>query len=762
MRFNPGCVRRVSLLMQAGAAAACVLAGAGLAAAATFTVTTTNDSGAGSLRQAILDVNVTAGPPHTIAFNIPGTGVHTIAPTSALPQLSVAVVLDGTTQPGYAVGSPVIEINGANAGPGTTAFYINQAGSTVKGLIINGWGSTGLQVNGGNCTVLQNFIGTNAAGTAGVMNGGSGVNLMSGGNTVSRNVISSNSTGIWISQVAAAGNTIEGNHIGTNATGDAAIPNFTRGIVITAGATNTTIGGTAPGSGNLISGNSWQGILISGVAATGNVVQGNLIGTDASGATALGNGTYGVELDGAVNNTIGGATAAARNVIAGHSSQPYAGVYLHGGATGNAILGNFVGTNATGTAALANWWGIDLEGAPANTIGAAGQGNLVSGNQNTGVLISASDANSVQGNMIGTNAAGDAAIPNGNQGVRLEGSNGCTVGGATAVLGNVIAGNSNLAVMIISASDNTVRNNTIGSDVGHTVALTNDGGVHVYSGTGNAILSNAILSRTATLAIDLNNSGTWPPDGVTANHSCGADFGPNLLQNYPVLASATADGSSTTVVGTLNSVASTTYSLEFFASPACHASGHGAGEQLLGTGSVTTDASCSGTFSVTVPIVVPAGYVVTATATDPNGNTSEFSSCVTAAGVLTTSMTTLVSSANPSASGQAVTFTATVTGSGAVPTGSVTFGDGGSTLGTAALSGGTATLTTSSLAVGDHVVFASYDGDATHLASRSAVLTQVVNDPAAAAVPTLGASGLMALALLLAMTGVWLLGRRPL
>ena len=745
--------RRGSFVPLAGLALFLTVA-AGPATAATFTVTNTNDSGAGSLREAITAAVAAGSPPHTIAFNIPGAGVHTIAPTSALPQLNTQLYVDGSTQPGYADWSPVIEIDGAGAGPGSDAFYVNQAGSLIRGLIINGWGSTALQVNGGNCTITLNFIGTNASGTAGVMNGGSGVNLMSGGNTVSHNVISGNATGIWISQAAATGNAVVGNYIGTNVGGTAAIPNFTNGVSIVSGAAANTIGGTAAGDGNVISGNASGGIYI----LTGqNVVRGNYIGTNAAGTAAVGNGTNGVEISGGSDNQI------LDNVISGHITQPSAGVVISGDASGNVLRGNRIGTNAAGTAAIPNWWGIDIEGSFGNTVGglAPGDRNVVSGNLNTGVLLSGSDTCIVQGNMIGTTAAGTAALGNGNQGVRLETANRNLIGGTIAGSGNVIAGNANLAV-IVFGDGNEIRGNTIGADVGHTVAMTNDGGVHVYTGTGNTISGNTILSRTATLAIDLNAAGTWPPDGVTANDSCDADVGPNNLQNYPVLASAVAGASSTTIVGTLNSTASTAYSLEFFASPACHASGHGAGEEFLGTGSVTTDASCGGAFAVTVPVAVPAGYVVTATATDPGGNTSEFSACITAASAATPTTTSLVSSLNPSSVGAAVTFTATVTGAGPSPTGNVTFGDGAATLGVVTLAGGSAALTTSTLTAGSHAISASYGGDATNLASQATVVTQVVNDPPAAAVPTLDPLGLTILALLTVLLGMWLLARRAL
>jgi hypothetical protein len=105
---------------------------AGIADAATFTVINTNDLGAGSLRQAITDANAAPTPPHTIVFAIPGSGVHTIAPASAFPIVNVSVIIDGTTQAGWAAGAPVIEISGAGAGPASTALLLAGGGCTVS------------------------------------------------------------------------------------------------------------------------------------------------------------------------------------------------------------------------------------------------------------------------------------------------------------------------------------------------------------------------------------------------------------------------------------------------------------------------------------------------------------------------------------------------------------------------------------------------------------------------------------------------------
>src|SRR2546423_135484 len=170
----------------------------------TFTVTNTNDSGAGSLRQAILDANANPGS-DTIAFNIPGSGVDTISLLSQLANITDPVIIDGTTQPGFS-GSPIIEINGTAAGAGVGCFALIGGGNTIKGLVMNRFSGTVIHIaTGGGNTIQGNYIGTNAAGTAasansvgGIFITGSNNNLIGGTTTAARNVISGNGNGIDI------------------------------------------------------------------------------------------------------------------------------------------------------------------------------------------------------------------------------------------------------------------------------------------------------------------------------------------------------------------------------------------------------------------------------------------------------------------------------------------------------------------------------------------------------------------------------------
>jgi hypothetical protein len=170
------------------------------------------------------------------------------------------------------------------------------------------------------------------------------------------------------------------------------------------------------------------------------------------------------------------------------------------------------------------------------------------------------------------------------------------------------------------ASDNTIGGTAAGA--GNTIAYNGGSGVLVQSGTGNGVLSNSIYDNAAQgLALGTSN--------VTANDDGDADGGANDLQNYPVL-TAVYRGS-TTIEGTLNSVAGTAFRLEFFSNASCAASGYGEGEALVATRDVTTDGSGDASFSVTLSQTLDAGAAVTATATDPGNNTSEFSACASVA-----------------------------------------------------------------------------------------------------------------------------------
>jgi uncharacterized repeat protein (TIGR01451 family) len=730
-------------------------AAAGAAGPVTFVVINTSDSGAGSLRQAILDSNLSIGATNQIRFNIPGTGPFTIAPASALPVITNPVVIDGTTQPGF-TGTPIVELNGASAGAGVNGLSVSAGVSTIRGLVINRFGGAGINLNTDSGNLIEgNYLGTNVAGTAalgnsqGVSISGPSTNNTIGGTTAAaRNVISGNGNrGI---SLGASGNLVTGNYIGTNAAGTGALGNGAAGNSAGVGidSSNNTV------AGNLISGGAGLGINILSTTATGNSIRGNLIGTDVTGTLALGNTVGGISVNGpsntiggtttadrnvisgnggnginvlssatetsvlgnfigtnitgsasvpntaggvnlgTSNNVVGGLTSAARNVIAGNGV-PESGVYAYGVGvfgtiTNNRIQGNYIGLNASGSAAIPNTGiGVQIGTSASGTLvggTAAGAGNVISGNgfgnpvtgNDTGVSMFQTSGNTLEGNFIGTNASGTSSIPNRGGGVTIIESSGNTVGGSVAEARNVISGNQLYGVgVFINSSGNIIAsnwigssptgsplgnqtdgviidssNNTIGgaSDAGNRIASNGTNGVTIVNGSNNAIRANTIAGNGG-LGIDLGNNG------VTPNDATDADTGANNLQNFPVLAQV-AGG----VSAALNSTANTLFTIQFFSNTTCDASGHGEGQVLLGTTTLSTNGSGNGTIPV---FATGAGTIVTAVAIAPSNDTSEFSACATAGASTTANLgVTIVDAPDPATFGGAFQYVATVTNSG--------------------------------------------------------------------------------------------------
>lgn len=549
--------------------------------------------------------------------------------------------------------------------------------ATGAGNLISGNTQSGVFIGGSGNTIQGNFIGTNASGTAALGNILGGITLVDAANNQiggaaagAGNLISgNNSQGIGLAH--ASGIVIEGNFIGTNAAGTAAIANNGAGISMGPGpggsdSSSNRIGGLVTGARNVISGNTGSGIFINGTGSN-NLIQGNFIGTNAAGISDLGNGLDGIRLDNVANNTIGGTVPGARNIISGNDSVN--GIRIVGsGATGNLIKGNYIGTDVTGTVAIPNAGsGVRTIGASNNTIGGteAGAGNLISGNLNNGInIIQGSSGNVVRGNLIGTNAAGTSALPNTGIGLAVAGGSNNIVGGTTAAARNVVSANLSTGIGIFGldsnpTTDNVVQGNYIGTDIsgaaalgngsvgvyisafsgfpdptnntiggtaagaGNVIAFNNDGGVFVEFGTNNSIRGNAVFSNTG-LGIDL------VPEGVTPNDPGDADAGPNNLQNFPVVSSASTNGGNTTIQASLNSAPSTIFTVDFYHSAAADPSGFGEGQVYLGSRTVITDDAGNTTFTANFTPAVTIGRFITATATESN-NTSEFSGAVVVA-----------------------------------------------------------------------------------------------------------------------------------
>jgi len=672
--------------------------------AATFTVTTTAPTGAGSLGQAITSANGSAGL-DTIVFAI-GSGPQTIAASGVtFPPITDAVIIDGTTQPGFA-GSPIIEIN-ATGYLNAVVLFIQTSGCTIKGLVINRQNGDAIDIFGDSNTIQGNYLGTDITGSLPLPNV-NGVTIISGANNLiggsssaARNVISGNlgggvtvgiappinanrvegnyvginaagtaavsagvgagiqvgfgatntaivanvtsglQLGMFVGSTGTTGTVITGNFIGTNPTGTSAIAN-TSGVFVSLGPTNTTIGGTTPAERNIISGNTSTGVQMSG-SATGVQVIGNYIGVNASGTASIKNGT-GVRISGSSGNIVGGAAAGSANIISGNGT----GVLLQGDS--NIISGNLIGTDVTGNVAIANTsGGVSIIVASTNLV----TGNVISGNAN-GIGVNGT-GNVITGNRIGVNAAGSAALGNTALGISVSSATNTLIGGTTPAARNVISANGSAGVLLSGTSAGTViQGNAIGTDLAGTANLGNkQDGIAVIPNASGVLIGGAVagagnvISFNGGSGVFVSGPPTPPPDKVTisrnsisSNTRLGIDFGfgnpvlndpgdadtgPNNLQNYPVLTSATLGSGTTTVTGTLNSTPSSTFTIELFDNLSCDSSGSGEGATFVTSTIVTTDASGNASFSLVLPLAMT---VVTATATDAAGNTSEFSACL--------------------------------------------------------------------------------------------------------------------------------------
>ncbi len=332
--------------------------------------------GSVTLREAITSINnganvnadvVAVGPYGTndqIVFNIPGTGLHTIAPASNLPNITKPVVIDGYTQPGSTLNTlPVgdnavitIEISGINYASSCEGVAVRASNTTIRGLAIHVCqGPLDIRSADG-FKVIGNFLGTDPGGSVvdwpsiayGLYVEDSSNGTIGGTSPADRILVSGGvlGGGIFLNTTSGAAsptsnNVIQGNYIGTDRTGTAALPNI-NGIFVGLNCTNNLIGGTASGSGNLISGNGKFGIGIS--LSSSSTVQGNLIGTDATGSSPLPNGSAlnggaGILIQGN-GNVIGGAAAGAGNVIAYNIGPPYTASPQGHGQGGRSLRGD--------------------------------------------------------------------------------------------------------------------------------------------------------------------------------------------------------------------------------------------------------------------------------------------------------------------------------------------------------------------------------------------------------------------------------------
>ena len=660
------------------------------------TVTNANDAGPGSLRQVITNANTLGGDaslvvngrgagiehvvfmlpnattgsggslklsgglrPSLNAFTTPAGSIKVATIPLASASLTVAspLVVDAQTQPGWS-GFPVVEVNAAAIGNGSDgALTVTGGGSTVRGLIINRSPRYGISVPSGKNLVQGNYVGTDASGSAASANN-FGIVIAGSANTIGGvaagegNVISGNA-GAGVYLLGGSGNSVTGNLIGLNALGGAAVPNL-RGVRVDGGIGHT-IGGSTAGAGNTISGNGvtgtsnedYAGIYVHN-AASGLTIAGNTIGLGTDRITAIANAKNAVFITGSSNVTVGGATSASRNVIAGNASH---GVYVNSNSgAGVTVRNNWIGLAGDGTTPRGNGTdGVVCWGGTSDNCTVSD--NVIAQSGRYGIWLGTGTGHIVKGNSVGTDAVGLLARPN-NGGIYVSGGAAVTIGGTTAADRNLVSGNNSFGVRVEGAGAVTIQGNSIGSNTASTAALANTGpGLSIVnssnvvvggstSGAGNLITANtgggvivsgsstanAILGNTITvnagLGIDLG------ANGVTANDGAKTAGQPNLFTDYPIFTSAALTGSTLTVNGYVGAAAGqavfANHRVEVFKADN-DASGNGEGAAYVGF--VTTDRNGNFQGPITIPasVTLATGTTkVTGTATDASSNTSEF------------------------------------------------------------------------------------------------------------------------------------------
>lgn len=654
----------------------------------THVVTNTNDSGSGSLRDAILLANNTAGP-DMIEFDIPGTGVHTIRPITQLPNLNSYTTIDGTSQPGYA-GQPVIEIAGDGPGMHPNGLVLSGNHNRLRGLAVNRFQHTGVILFGDHNLVQQSVFGTDPSGSVAQGNGVFGVWVTNGGrfnvigtdgdgvnDSIEGNLLSGNgSDGVLINQPGSDGNRIAGNLIGLDSTGTFAIPNARHGVHIANGSSENLVGTDGDGQSdvlerNVISGSTRHGVAFSS-AGDGNAVSGNFVGTDRTGNTAVGNGLRGIWVLRTDSTRVGTDSDGIADTFEGNlvSGNAHDGIGV-AFSSFTVVAGNLVGTDVSGTQSLGNArTGVHVWGGSYNVVGGStlAERNVVSANGHHGVNIRQSDTtnNRVSGNFIGTDITGTVDLGNSLWGVVIANGTTDNLIGTDAdghldhQEGNVISGNQSGGLVIGNGPQrNHVAGNSIGTDSSGTFAIANSGhGVVIHGNSpGNVIGTNGdgvfdsaegnqiAFNQQAGVALAANAGSEntirgnavhsngelgidLGADGVDVNDSLDADSGTNDRQNAPVITGTQPGLGSLQLTGSMHSSALTSFKLDFYANVDADPSGYGEGQQYLGYADVSTDVNGNHSFQATLDYEITDGRWITATATNAAGSTSEFSAAI--------------------------------------------------------------------------------------------------------------------------------------
>ena len=465
-----------------------------------------------SLREAIAAANSETGTTELIQFEIKDAlvgGVHTIdVAFGGLDWITDTVILDATTDSDFA-GEPIIVLNGAAA---TTSdgfrLTTNSDGSTIRGLAIHSFGGSGIQL------------------------------------------------------IDSDGNTIVGNYIGTDASGTATgLGNANRGIILDNSGSNQ-IGGATVADRNVIVGSGDDGVNLWGAGTTLNVIQGNYIGVDSTGNTGLGNNADGINLGGgANNNTIGGdRTVGEGNVISGQIGFNSDGIEIdNAGADDNKIYGNYIGTNYDGTAEIGNArHGVVIyDGVQGTLVGGTGtgQGNIISSNSGSGIVIDGNgvvttSGNDIVGNYIGVDVTGILEFGNLSHGITVFGSaTGNTIGGSSSAHRNIISGNAADGINT-SGSNLDIEGNYIGLNVSGTGEIANGGdGIDINGGTGTTIGGTTTAQRNVISGND--GFGVYMNSATSGNYILNNYIGTNAAGTSDIanLDGIWVDGSSGNFIG---------------------------------------------------------------------------------------------------------------------------------------------------------------------------------------------------------------------
>ena len=554
-----------------------------------ITVTNTNATGAGSLAQAIQNA-YSAGGAQTIQFNI-----TPLAPPYVISLTNInlyagsltSLVIDGSTQPDYVSGQPVIVLNGDGSRNG---FDVQMSNVTLRGLNLQHYQTGYSQTSGTNNTIEGCWFGLDYTGIAGVGFQNNAISIKSGTITIgsktdfstkTRNVVSNAGLAGILLDGAASGSYIGNNFVGTDATGTVGVGNgFTapitpedrHGIFV-----NNTKSVTI--KKNLISANASGGIDFQGNSPSSTIV-GNKVGTDVTGLKPLGNRAFGIRVKGpyganAANNSdghvIGGTAKADRNIISANGSSDYTfaspnndplkfdwnnacGIYIFN-SNSSQVIGNYIGVDSTGNSYtfataydMGNLYsGLKIDGTSKNNkVGVVNGGNIFGGNGFRSAIEAAAQGlssllyghgmiikdNSTSGttviaNRVGVGADGISKIGNKQDGVSVQGAANTTIGGPTAAERNII-GDNTWGIFIASNYYDSQASNVV--IYGNYIGVGANGTIAIGNGT------RADLNSGGGIGIVHNTSGTLIGGAGTGqgNVVSGNRVGIALMGNSPI------------------------------------------------------------------------------------------------------------------------------------------------------------------------------------------------------------------------------------